>query len=341
MRAIVLEAFGGPDVMQVRDVPEPRPPVGGYVVQLAAIGINFAELVERRGLYRKNQTLPYDLGKEAAGTIVEVHPEARGPGVDSGGAPALEVGQRVSVLRFAGGCYAERVAVEAHQVLPVPKHLSLDEAAAFAIAFATAWYAIAELARLRPGESALVHAAAGSTGAAAIQMLRALGADPVIGAVGSAWKREVVLGLGAHACAAEQGGEDFVALVQRLCGARGGVDHVLESIGGATFEKSLLALAPLGRLVTIGFSSIDRDHAERVKRVHPLQLFLRSWGLFGLNVENIDFVRRRATYERIVRFAEEHDLRPHIGARFALTDAAAAHAAIEARRTTGKVLLVP
>jgi NADPH2:quinone reductase len=340
MRAIVLEAFGGPDVMRVRDVPEPRPPVGGCVVELAAIGINFAELVERRGLYRKNQTLPYPLGKEAAGTIVEVHPEARG-GSASSGAPRLEVGQRVGVLRFAGGCYAERVAVEAHQLLPLPKHLSLEESAAFAIAFATAWYAIVELARMRPGESALVHAAAGSTGAAAVQLLRALGADPVIGAVGSAWKRDLVLGLGAHACAAEDGGEDFVALVQRLCGARGGVDHVLESIGGATFEKSLLALAPLGRLVTIGFSSIERDHAERVKRVHPLQLFLRSWGLFGLNVENIDFPRRRATYERIVKFAEEHDLRPHVGARFALADAAAAHAAIEARRTTGKVLLVP
>jgi NADPH2:quinone reductase len=331
MRAIVLDAFGGPEVMRLAEVADPRPPAGGCVVELAAIGINFAELVERRGLYRKDQRLPYDLGKEAAGRIVDVHPDARG----------LHVGMRVIVLRYRGGCYAERVAAAAHELLPIPEHLDLDEAAAFAIAFATAWYAVVEQARVRAGESALVQAAAGSTGVAAVQLLRALGAEPVIGAVGSAAKAELVLGLGAQACAAASGGEDFGDAVQRLCAARGGVDFVLESVGGATFERSLALLAPLGRLVTIGFSSIERDHAEVVKRVHPLQLFLRSWGLFGLNIENIDFVRRRATYDELVRFVEQHGLRPHVGARFPLAEAAAAHRAIEARATTGKVLLVP
>jgi NADPH2:quinone reductase len=331
MRAIVLDAFGGPEVMRLAQVAEPHPPVGGCVVELAAIGINFAELVERRGLYRKDQRLPYELGKEAAGRIVDVHPDAHG----------LSVGQRVIVLRFRGGCYAERVAAEVHELLPIPEHLDFEEAAAFAIAFATAWYAAVELARVRPGESALIQSAAGSTGCAAVQLARALGADPIIGAVGNAAKRDVVLEHGAHACAAEHGGEDFATLVGRLCAGRGGVDYVLESVGGPTFEKSLALLAPLGRLVTIGFSSIVRDHAEQVKRVHPLQLFKRSWGLFGLNVENIDFVRRRATYDEIVRFAERHELRPHVGARFPLADAVAAHTAIESRATTGKVVLVP
>jgi len=331
MRKVVLEAFGGPQVLRLADAPEPMAPPGGCVVELAAIGVNFAELVERRGLYRKDQRLPYEIGKEAAGRVVAVHPDADG----------IRVGDRVIVIRFEGGCYAERVAALPHQLLPIPAHLDLEEAAAFAIAFATAWYAQEELARVRTGEAVLIQAAAGATGGAAIQLARARGCDPVIGVVGRAAKREAVLGLGAHLCAAESEGPSFEEVVREHCGSKGGVDYCLESVGGAVFDRSLSALAPLGRLVAIGFSSVEKDHANTIKRVHPLQLFLRSWGLMGLNVENIDFPRRRATFERLAAFAAQHGLRPAIGGRFPLCDAAGAHAAIEARNTTGKVLLIP
>ncbi len=332
MRKIVLDAFGPPEVLRPVDVDDPLPPAGGYVVELRAIGINFAELVERRGLYRKDQRLPYEMGKEAAGVIVARGPEARG----------YELGQRVIVIRFEGGCYAERVAAEDRHLLPMPEHLDFEQGAAFAISYATAWYAQEELARVRPGESVLIQAAAGATGSAAVRLALARGCGPVIGAVGSAAKAEVVLGLGAMGCAVENGpGRTcFASLVAEATDGRG-ADYCLESIGGEVFERSLRALGPMGRLVLIGFSSIERDHSEAIKRVHPLQIFLRSWGLFGLNVENLDFPSRKDIWGKLVSFAEQHRLEPLLGPRFPLEEAARAHAAIESRGTTGKVILVP
>lgn len=334
MLKIVLEAFGAPEVLRPVDVPDPEPPVDGYVVELAAIGINFAELVERRGRYRRDQRLPYEMGKEGAGTVVAAGPAAPGP--DAGG---FAVGDRVMVVKFDGGVYAERVALRARDLLAAPEHLSLEEAAAFAIAFGTAWYAQEELARVRPGEAVLIQAAAGSTGSAAVKLAVARGCGPVIATAGGAAKCEQALALGAATCV-DYRGDDFAPAVADATAGRG-VDYCLESVGGDVFERSLAVLAPLGRLVVIGFSSIDADHAERIKRVHPLQLFLRSWGLFGLNVENLDFPNRPDVWSRLAAFAAEHGLRPHLGPRFPLRAAAAAHAAIERRETTGKVLLIP
>jgi NADPH:quinone reductase-like Zn-dependent oxidoreductase len=329
MRKVVLTGFGGPEVLRLSEAPEPELPADGWIVELRAIGLNFAELVERRGLYRKDQRLPYEIGKEAAGVIVAKGARARG----------FELGQSVIVIRFSGGCYAERVAVQAGQVLRAPAHLNLEECAAFAIAYITAWYAQEELARARPGESALIQAAAGATGSAAVRLAKARGLGPVIGTAGGPEKAQQVLALGADQCIDYQC-EALPARLAELTHKRG-VDYCLESVGGQVFEQSLQALSPMGRLVAIGFSSIDKDHAERIKRVHPLQLFLRSWGLFGLNVENLDFPRRLDVWERLLAVVEAHELRPLVGARFPLAEAAQAHAAIETRRTAGKVLLIP
>jgi NADPH:quinone reductase-like Zn-dependent oxidoreductase len=329
MRKVVLEAFGPPEVLRCTEVQDPEPPPDGYLVELAAIGLNFAEVVERRGLYRRDQRLPYEIGKEAAGTIVAAGREARG----------FEVGQQVIVIRFDGGCYAERVTAQPQHLLPIPTHLTLEEAAAFAIAFGTAWYAQEELARVRPGESVLIQAAAGGTGSAAISLAVARGCAPVLGTAGGAEKCAAVQALGASACIDYRSGE-FAAQVRERTAGRG-IDYCLESVGGEVFERSLESLAPLGRLVLIGFSSIARDHATAVARVHPLKLFQRSWGLFGLNVENLDFPRRREIWRRLCDFAESHRLRPLLGPRFPLAEAAAAHAAVEGRRTAGKVLLIP
>jgi NADPH2:quinone reductase len=328
MRKVVLTGFGGPEVLVPVEAPEPELPLDGWIVELRAIGLNFAELVERRGLYRKDQRLPYEIGKEACGAIVQKGRDARG----------FELGQRVIALKFSGGCYAERVALRPGQILPLPAHLDFAAGAAFAIAYATAWYAQEELARARPGETALIQAAAGATGSAAVRLAKARGLT-VIGTAGGPEKVTQVLALGADACI-DYRGEDLRSRVASDTGGRG-VDYCLESVGGEVFEHSLACLAPLGRLVTIGFSSIEKDHSERIKRVHPLMLFLRSWGLFGLNIENLDFPRRSDVWGRLCALAEARRLEPLIGARFPLEQAAAAHAAIEARRTAGKVLLIP
>lgn len=334
MRKIVLEAFGAPEVLRPIDAPDPEPPADGYVVEFKAIGINFAELVERRGLYRKDQQLPYEIGKEGAGVIVAAGADAPGP--EAGG---FAVGDSVIVIKFDGSCYAERVALRARDLLPMPSHLSFEEAAGFAIAFGTAWYAQEELARVRPNEAVLIQAAAGATGSAAIKLAVARGCGPVIGTAGGPAKCEQVEAIGATRCI-DYKHADFADGVRELTEGRG-VDYCLESVGGDVFDRSLQGLAPMGRLVLIGFSSIERDHAEVIKRVHPLQLFLRSWGLFGLNVENLDFPNRPDVWSRLLDFATRHDLRPLIGPQFPLEEAARAHAAIESRTTTGKVLLIP
>jgi NADPH2:quinone reductase len=120
-----------------------------------------------------------------------------------------------------------------------------------------------------------------------------------------------------------------------------GVDFVLESVGGDVFQRSLEVLAPMGRMVVIGFSSIREDYKQAVPKVHPLSLFHRSTMISGLNVENLDIPTRRDVWARLVRHVDQHGLRPVIGHRFPLEQAAEAHAALEGRRTQGKVLLVP
>jgi len=343
MRKIILSEFGGPEVLRVADAPEPEVPQDGWVVELRAIGINFAELVERRGLYRKNQKTPYEMGKEAAGVIIAAGPEAMSVDSSDGAQRGFQVGQRVIVIRFGGGCYAERVAVRPGQVLPAPPHLDFDELASFAISFATAWYAQEELARARPGECALIHAAAGAVGSAAVLLARACGLGPVFGTAGSDEKCAAVRALGATECfnyRALPEGAGFANQIRARTHGRG-VDYCLESIGGEVFDQSLELSAPLARIVVIGFSSIGADYAQAIARVHPLKLFLRSIGLFGLNVEQLDFPARRDVWTRMLAVVEAHELRPLVGRRFALDEAPEAHAHIEARENFGKVVLIP
>lgn len=329
MRKVVLDEFGAPEVARVGDHPEPACPSDGYVVEVRAAGINFADVVERRGRYRKGQTCPFELGKEAAGVVVERGPDAS----------EFAVGDRVIVIKFSGGCYAERVAAGPAQVLPAPAALSFEELAAFAILYATAWYGMREIARVRPGESVLIQAAAGGVGTAAIQLARAYGCTPILGTAGTPEKCALVEELGADACV-DYAAADFREVVRERTGGRG-VDYCLESVGGEIYARSLEMLAPMGRLVIIGFSSISSDYANRIERLHPLTVFHRSISVAGLNVENLDFPSRRDVWGRLVAFAEEHALRPVVGRTFPLEEVAAAHAALEGRATTGKVVLVP
>lgn len=329
MRKIQLTAFGEPEVLAVADHPEPVAPEDGYVVEIRAAGINYADVVERRGRYRKDQALPFEIGKEAGGVVVE-----RGPRAEE-----FAVGERVCVVRLKGGCYAERVAVGPTEVLPAPPELTFQELAALPICYATAWYGMMEIARVRPGESVLIQAAAGGVGTAALHLARAHGCGPIIGTAGGPDKCAWAVDAGADLCV-DYLAEDFLPLVQDRTEGRG-VDYVLESVGGEVFEKSLEALAPMGRLVLIGFSSIDSDYAERIRRVHPLTVFHRSISLAGLNVHNLDFPSRRREWRDLCGFVTQHGIRPRVGLSFALEEAPAAHAALEQRRSTGKVVLVP
>jgi len=334
VRKILLTEFGGPEVLRVGDHPEPDCPADGWIVEIKAASINFADIVSRRGLYERDQKLPYEVGKEAAGVVV-----AKGPHAAARADGGHDLGDRVVVIRFAGGCYAERVAAGPGMLLPGPDDYDFDELAAFGIIFATAWYGMNELARVRAGESVLIQAAAGGVGTAAVALAKAHGCGPIIGTASGPEKCAWVEELGADACV-DYTQADFRETVRELTGGRG-VDYCLESVGGEVFEHSFASLAELGRIVIIGFSAIDSDYKRRIAPVHPLKVFLASTAMMGLNVQNLDFPRRRDVWNRMVAYLERTHLRPEIGARFSLEDAPAAHAALESRKTRGKVLLIP
>ncbi len=328
MRTYRQDTFGGPETLLLVDAPEPECPPDGYLVQTRAIGVNFADIVLCRGHYRRDQVLPQVPGKEASGVVA-----ARGAR-----ATRFAVGDPVIVVRFEDGCYAETIAAREEQLLSPPPGLDFTEAAAFAACFLTAWYALHELARVRPGEALLVQAAAGGVGSATVQLGRALGCDPVIGAAGFAAKCAHVLALGATACV-DTSREDFGPVVRRLTGGRG-ADVCVESVGGEVAQRSLDVLAPLGRMVLVGFSSIGSDHGARLAPLHPLTLLHRSISVGGLDLDALAAHTRRREWDELVAFCAAHELRPVIGARFPFEQAAQAHAALQARRTMGKVVLV-
>lgn len=328
MRAVVIERFGSADELRLEEVPDPSPPTDGYLVRVVASAVNFADVVERRGLYRKEQTLPGRLGKEAAGFVV-----ARGRG-----ATEFDVGEPVIVVRFRNGCYADLVPAEAHEVLRPPAGFSFPEMAAFATSFATAWWAMHEVARVRPDEAALIQAAAGGVGTAAVNLALSAGCSPVIGGAGSTGKCELVVHNGADACVDYSAG-DFTEKVRELTEGSG-VDFCLESVGGETYQRSLDVMAGGGRLVIIGFSSIQDRYAETIPRVHPLTLLHRSVSVGGVNIDKLEFTRHRRIWGHLVQHVEQHGIRPMVGTLLPLEAVREAHRALESRRTVGKVVLV-
>jgi NADPH2:quinone reductase len=323
-----MEDFGTSDVLRVRDLPEPAVPADGYVVQILAASVNYADVVERRGRYRKSQPLPSCMGKEAAGIVVERGPEAT----------EFEVGDPVIVVRMSNGCYAEKVAAEAHEVLRPPRSYSFLEMAAFAVSFGTAWFAMHQIARVRFGDTALIQAAAGGVGSAAVALARSGGCSRVIGLAGGPHKCAVAVREGADACFDYLAG-DFRPGVLEITGGTG-VDYCLESVGGEVYDRSLDVIAPMGHLVIIGFSSVSADYGQVIPRLHPLTVFQRSISVGGLNVDNIAFTRQRDTWARLIAHVEDHGLRPLIGPVLPFTEIRAAHELIESRRSTGKVVLV-
>lgn len=335
MRQVVLDRFGGPEVLSVSEGPAPSVPEDGYLVEVHAAGVNYADVVERRGRYAKGMRLPYALGKEAAGIVV-----ARGAA-----ATQFAVGERVIVIEMArNGCYAELVAAPEQHLLPARDGLDFEELAAYPIAFATAWYAIVETARARPGESILIHAAAGGVGVAAVQLAKALGLSPIVGTASSDAKCAWAIEHGADLCINYRGGglepNGFVPEV-RDCTAGRGVDVVIDSVGGQVLEDSMSVTAPLGRVVAMGFASLEDNFADQMRRIHPLTLFHRSLTVSGLNLAALDFPSRRATWAALDRFVAEQRLRMPIGGRYALSEVQSAHRALEGRSTRGKLLLLP
>jgi NADPH2:quinone reductase len=322
MKAIRVEAFGGPEVLHLVELPEPEPGPGEIVVRSQAAGVNYIDTYHRSGLYKN--PLPLVLGQEGAGVVSET-----GDGVT-----LFRRGDRVAWTNVAGS-YAESVKLPAEKAVAVPEGVELRTAAAVMLQGLTAHYLVTSTFPLAKGHTCLVHAAAGGVGLLLVQMAKRRGAR-VIGTVGTEAKATLARAAGADDVVLYTQ-EDFVAAVKRLTGGRG-VDVVYDGVGKETGVKGLDCLALRGMLVLFGNASGPVAPIDPLLLSQKGSLFLTRPTLFHYVAERASLEARAADVLGDVA-AKRLDVR--IDRTWPLAEAAAAHRALESRQTTGKVLLVP
>ena len=326
MKAIQVTKSGGPEVLKVLDLAEPTPGDGQVVVKVEAAGVNYADILARRGMYPLAPPPPFVPGFEVAGTVAALGPKASG----------LQVGDRVVGFTAGGvGGYAERALGPAALLLSVPPGVSFHDAAAHFIIFNTAYHCLKTRGRVQPGMTVLVQAAAGGVGTAAVQLAKLFGAR-VFACASSDEKLARVRALGADVTI-NYATTDFVEAAKRETGGRG-VDVVLESVGGDVFEKSLHALAPAGRLVVFGAAS-GKPGTVQVPALQRNNLTVATFSIKGTAAQ--DPAALRAGALELLALLEQGKLRPVIGRTYPLAEAAQAQQHIEGRGSYGKVLLLP
>ncbi len=327
VRAWMVRELGDPaDALQLEDVEEPVPGPGEVAVEVAACGLNFADILLCRGQYQQRPPLPFTPGLETSGRIV-----ALGDGVGD-----RAVGQRViAVPRLPHGGLAERLVTTAGATYPIPDELDDVVAASMHVSYQTSWFALHRRAALRPGEWLLVHAAAGGVGSAAVQLGVAAGAR-VIATAGGAEKVELCGRLGAEVVV-DYSVEDFVPVVQRLTGGHG-ADVVYDPVGGDTFDRSRKVIAWEGRLLVIGFAS------GRIPEVHANHLLVKNYAVVGLHWSAYSDHDPRAVAEchaQLVRLHGEGRITPVVFAELGLEEAVEGLTLLGSRRTVGKVVVAP
>lgn len=322
MRAVTVEEHGGPEVLQISDIPAPTSTEGNLLVKVEAAGLNFIDTYHRSGLYPME--LPITLGLEGAGTVVET-----GPGV-----AAFSPGDRVAWAN-ALGSYAELNLVPAKDAVLLPDSVDTSTAAAVMLQGITAHYLARDTVALQPGHVCLIHAGAGGVGLLLIQMAKMAGAT-VYTTVGTQHKADL-----AHAAGADQvivyTETDFGEFIESEIGPNG-LDVVYDGVGAATFDKGLDLLRPRGTMVTFGNASgAPRD-------ISPLEL-MRKGSLYLTRPTMFDYLQTRVELEEraseVFKWAGDGSLTVTIGAEFELEHAADAHSRLESRQTVGKVLLRP
>lgn len=322
MKAIRIHETGGPEVMHLEDVEIPAPGQGEVLIKVAAAGVNYADLAQRRGAYLTRTRTPMTMGFEVAGTIAELGP----------GTSAPPVGTRV--IAFVQGGYAEYAIAGASTIIPIPDNLDFTHAAAFAVQGLTAYQTLRESGRLQLGESVLVQAAAGGVGTLAVQLARLMGAGKVIGTASNEQKLDLVRRLGADA-AINYTQDGWVEQVKQATDGRG-VDIVLEVVGGDIAGQALQCLAPFGRLVVIGAASGERTQFSAVQLMYKNLSVVGYWLTAWLSRPD----RIAAATLELMQYLASGNLQIIVGQTYPLADAAEAHRAIAERRTTGKVVLL-
>ena len=319
MKAARVNAFGDVDQLEIVEVPEPVPGQGEIIVRVEACGLNYADVMQREGLYPGGPNPPYIAGLEAAG-IVESH----GPG----GGNLPPVGSRVVAL--CSGAHAERVRADSRACIVLPATMSFVEGAAFPVQYLTAYHTLVTLAHAAAGETVLIHAAAGGVGTAAVQIAKLLGLR-VVATASTNEKREKVIDLGAEVAV---GYDEFEVAARELTNGRG-PDICLESIGGDVFRRSLEIMPALGRLVVFGAAS------KEAQSIDTLKLFFRSQSVLGFHLNGIigrpDLMVSSLT--TLLGWIGTGKLKIQIGHTFPLTEIRKAHELLASRKSYGKIVL--
>ncbi|HKP21531.1 MAG TPA: NADPH:quinone oxidoreductase family protein [Thermoleophilaceae bacterium] len=314
MRAVQIEEFGGPEVLQVADLPKPEPGDDEVLIEVTRCGINFADTHQRENSYLARYEVPLVLGGEVAGTTPD--------------------GTRVVALVGSGG-YAEYAVANRAAVFPIPDGVDDGAALALIIQGLTAWHLFRTSAKLAEGESVVVISGAGGVGSLAVQLAKPFGAGRVIATASTEEKRAMTLELGADA-AVDPAKED---LKGALIEANGGkpVDVVLEMSGGRVFEQSADALAPFGRIVAYGIASREPNTLDTGRLMRKSRAVVGFWLMHCLGRREMMEEPLADLFDRAAR----GELVPQMGTTYALSDVRQAHEDLQGRRTSGKLLLDP
>jgi NADPH:quinone reductase-like Zn-dependent oxidoreductase len=338
MRQIWISRPGPPDVLQVREAPDPEPKPGEVRIRVRAAGINFADLMARVGLYPDAPKIPCVVGYEVSGTVDRI----------GAGVTALREGDRVFAMPKFGG-YTDTLAVAAGQVIRMPEAMTFEDAAALPVVYLTAYHMMLFTGSLRRGSTVLIHSAAGGVGVAAIQLAKIH--DCVILGVASSSKLAFLRDLGVQHPI--DSAADTVSAVRAAVGDRG-VDLVLDPVGGKSWSEGYDLLAPCGRLVAFGLSAAAPAGTTRnllhalgavlqIRRFGPRTLMDDNKTISGVNMghlfDRLDLLTPQL--HALVELYQKALIKPHIARSFRFDEAPAAHQYIHDRKAVGKVLLVP
>lgn len=321
MKAIRVHTYGGPDQLTYDDLPTPDPAPGQVRLRTAAIGVNFIDVYHREGRYPL--PLPFIPGVECAGTVEAVAPDVT----------EVQVGDRVAFVHGGAGNYAEQVLAPAARLVPIPVNLSEVHAVAALVQGTTAYFLTHDTFAVKPGHTVLIHAAAGGVGLLLTQVCKKLGAR-VIGTVSTPAKAQAARAAGADEVILYTE-SDFAAETKRITEGRG-VEVVYDSVGATTFEAGLGVLRPRGMMVLYGASSGPAPLLDPNSLGGKGSLFVTRPSLFHHIASREDLL---AKVGQVFAWAAAGDLQIQVNHTFPLAAAAQAHRALEARQTTGKVVL--
>jgi len=320
MNCIRVHQFGDPSVLKLEEVPDPRPAAGQVLVRIHAAGVNPVETYIRQGIYGPRQ-FPYTPGTDGAGEVVDVGEGVAWP----------KPGDRVYLAGSISGTYAQLALAEQSQVHPLPAAVSFEQGAAIGVPYATAYRALFQRAEARPAETLLVHGASGGVGIAAVQLARAAGLR-VIGTSGTDRGRELVRAQGAH-YVLDHSQAGHLEEVMRITAGEG-VNIILEMLANANLGDDLTVLSKFGRVIVVG----SRGPVQIV----PRETMRRDADIRGMTLFNASPHELRAIHAALVAGLENGTLRPVVGRRFALAEAAQAHEAVMVPSGAwGKIVLLP